>query len=63
MKILQDSQPDDEPVIFSLESYRQGKTQPDDHPPEPNDDNDPKANEAYWAGRNLAARLSARRAA
>ena len=36
---------------------------PDDKPPEPTDGNDPKTDEAFWAGRNLAMRRSARWAA
>lgn len=59
----EDLQTDDEPVIISLEAYRQANALPDDNPPEPTDGNDPKANEAFWAGRNHAMRRSARWAA
>jgi hypothetical protein len=55
--------PEEEPVILSLEAHRQGESLPDDTPPEPTDGQDPKADEAYWAGRNLAMRRSARWAA
>ncbi len=58
-----DPQLPDEPAIISLEAYRQAHALPDDHPPTPTDDNDPKADEADWAGRNLAMRRSARWAA
>jgi len=54
---------DDEPVIISLEAYRQATARPDDHPPEPTNDKDPRTDDAYWAGRNLAMRRSARWAA
>ena len=33
---------DDEPVIISMEAYRQANPLPDDHPPEPTDDKDPR---------------------
>jgi len=52
--------PHDEPVITSLEAYRQAHSSPDDKPPEPTGDNDPNENEAFWAGRNRAMRHSAR---
>jgi hypothetical protein len=54
---------EDEPVILSIEAFRQAKGLPDDKPPEPTNDKDLKANEAYWAGRTLAMRRSARWAA
>jgi hypothetical protein len=54
---------DDEPVIISLEAYRQANVRPDDQPPEPTNDHDTRPDEAYWAGRNLAMRRSARWAA
>jgi len=54
---------EDEPVILSLESYRQNGARPDDNPPEPSDGGDPETDEAYWAGRNHAMRRSARWAA
>jgi hypothetical protein len=57
------AQPTDDPVIISLEEYRRTLTLPDDKPPEPTKDNDPKTNDAYWAGRSLAMRRSARWAA
>ena len=50
-------------MIISLEAYRQANARPDDNPPEPTDGNDPKTDEAFWAGRNLAMRRSARWAA
>ena len=58
-----DLQLHDEPAIISLEAYRQANVLPDDNPPAPTDGGDPKTNEAYWAGRNLAMRRSARWAA
>ncbi len=58
-----DSPPDDEPVILSLEAARQSDVRPDDNPPEPADSNVPETDEAFWAGRNLAMRRSARWAA
>ncbi len=63
MKNHKDPQLHDEPVILSLEALRQADLRPDDKPPEPTDDSDPKADEAFWAGRNLAMRRSARWAA
>jgi len=54
---------DDQPVILSLEAFRQANPRPDDKPPEPTDDRDKTAEEAYWAGRNHAMRRSARWAA
>ena len=63
MKDHEDPQSPDDPVILSLEAYRQANALPDDKPPEPTDDKDPKADEAFWAGRNLAMRRSARWAA
>jgi len=63
MKDHEDPQSHDEPVIISLEAFRKAQARPDDNPPEPSDDHDPKADEAYWAGRNLAMRRSARWAA
>jgi hypothetical protein len=63
MKDHEPSQTHDEPVIISLEAYRQAHALPDDTPPEPTDDKDPKVNDAYWAGRSLAMRRSARWAA
>ena len=63
MKDQEIPQSHDEPVIISLEAYRQANASPDDKPPEPTDDKDPKVNEAFWAGRNLAMRRSARWAA
>ncbi len=63
MKDHKDPLPQDEPVIISLEAFRQAQTRPDDNPPEPTADDDPKADDAYWAGRNLAMRRSARWAA
>ena len=63
MKNHEDPQPHDEPVIISLEAFRQADARPDDNPPEPTDGNDPKADDAFWAGRNLAMRRSARWAA
>ncbi len=53
----------EEPSIISLEASRQANSMPDDHPPEPSGGDDPKADEAYWAGRNFAMRRSARWAA
>ena len=53
----------EEPVILSFEAVCQAAARPDDNPPEPTDDRDPKTDEAYWAGRNLAMRRSARWAA
>ena len=63
MKDHEDPHSQDEPVIISLEAYRQADAQPDDNPPEPTDGNDPKTAEAFWAGRSLAMRRSARWAA
>ena len=63
VKDHEDSEPVDEPVIISLEDYREAHPVPDDKPPEPTDGDDPKADEAFWAGRNLAMRRSARWAA
>ena len=60
---MKDPQPNDEPVIISLEAVRQALARPDDKPPEPTHDNDPKADDAFWAGRNHAMRRSARWAA
>ena len=60
MKILEDSHPQDEPVIISLEAYRRANSVANDKPPEPPDDNDPKFDEVFWAGRNHAMRRSAR---
>jgi hypothetical protein len=58
-------QAQDEPVILSLDAHREANTLPDDKPPEPTSgqEQDPKADEAYWAGRNHAMRRSARWAA
>ena len=53
----------DEPIIISLEAYREANPHPEDSPPSPSDEPDPKAEEAYWAGRNHAMRRSARWAA
>ena len=63
MKDEKEPQTHDEPVIISLEAYRQANGLPDDTPPEPTDGNDPKTDDAYWAGRTLAMRRSARWAA
>jgi hypothetical protein len=66
MRIMKDHDvpsPADEPVVISLEEYRQAQTRPDDKPPAPTDGNDPKTDDAYWAGRTLAMRRSARWAA
>ena len=64
MKKHEDPQPHDEPVILSLEAYRQAQARdPTTNPPDPADANDPKADEAFWAGRNFAMRRSARWAA
>ncbi len=63
MKILEDSHPNDEPVIISLEAYRHSNATADDNPPEPPNDNDPEADKVFWAGRNHAMRRSARWAA
>ena len=49
----------DEPIIISLEAYREANSRPEDRPPPPVDQRDPKAEEAYWAGRNHAMRRSA----
>ncbi len=59
----EDSDRLDEPVIISLQEFRDAQAVPDDIPPEPTGGNDPKAVEVYWAGRNLAMRRSARWAA
>ena len=64
MKHPEDPQSHDEPAILSLENVRQVKLQTNDNPAkEPADENDPKTDEAFWAGRNLAMRRSARWAA
>ncbi len=63
MSIYEEPESEDEPIILSLEAFRQAETRPDDQPPQPTDDHDPKAEEAYWAGRNHAMRRSARWAA
>ncbi len=63
MKKQQTPEPNNEPVIVSLEAAREALLRPDDHPPEPTNDDDPKPDEAYWAGRNHAMRRSARWAA
>jgi hypothetical protein len=66
MDNYEDPQSPDEPVILSFEAARQANLRLDDspNPPEPIDDNDdPKADEAFWAGRNFAMRRSARWAA
>jgi len=63
----QDPQPHDEAVTISLEDFRRNQTLPDDKPPEPSKDSDDpqvdKTDEAFWAGRTLAMRRSARWAA
>ena len=63
MGIYEEPESKDEPIILSLEAFRQAAARPDDQPPQPSDDSDPKAEEAYWAGRNHAMRRSARWAA
>jgi hypothetical protein len=63
MGIYEEPRPEDEPVILSLEEYRRAIARPDDPPPQPTDENDPRADESYWAGRNSAMRRSARWAA
>ena len=60
MKILEHSHPNDEPVIFSLEAYRNAVALADDDPPDPPDDKKAKVNEYFWAGWNHAMRRSAR---
>ena len=62
MKDHQDHQSPDEPAVISLEEYRRTHALPDDKPPA-TDGTDPKTDEAYWAGRSLAMRRSARWAA
>ena len=64
MSIYEEPESEDEPIILSLEAFRQANSRPDDQPPQPTDDRDqePK-DEAYWAGRNHAMRRSARWAA
>ena len=62
MKVYEEPDDCDEPVILSLEDFRRANTQPDDHPTNPNDDKS-KDQENYWAGRNHAMRRSARWAA
>ena len=54
MRKKEEPRADDQPVILSMEAYRQANPRPDDKPPEPTDGQDPKADEAYWAGRNHA---------
>ena len=63
MSIYEEPESEDEPIIISLEAYRQANARPDDQPPQPTDDHDPKTEESYWAGRNHAMRRSARWAA
>ena len=63
MKNYEDPQNQDEPVIIALEVARQAEAKPDDNPPEPIDGRKPKADDAFWAGRNHAMRRSARWAA
>ena len=63
MKIHEESLPEDDPVILSLEAYRKEKSLPDDRPPEPTNGKDSKADEADWDGRSFAMRRSARWAA
>ena len=58
-----DPQSQDEPVILSLDAFRQTDPRPDDNPPQPTDEQDAKADESFWAGRSLAMRRSARWAA
>ena len=53
----------DEPTILSMDGAVQANTRPDDNPPAPTNGNGPKAEEGFWAGRNLAMRRSARWAA
>ncbi len=59
----EDSEPLHEPVVISLQDYREAHPVPDGTPPKPTGGNDPKADEGYWAGRTLAMRRSARWAA
>jgi hypothetical protein len=63
MSIYEEPESDDEPIILSLEAFREASSRPDDQPPQPTDDGEPKGDEAYWAGRNHAMRRSARWAA
>ncbi len=63
MKENQDHTLPDEPAVISLEEYRRTHVLPDDKPPAPTDDGNPKTDEAFWAGRSLAMRRSARWAA
>lgn len=53
----------EEPIIISLESYREAHPRPEDTPPPPSDQPDPTTEETYWSGRNHAMRRSARWAA
>ncbi len=64
MSIYEEPNSDDEPVILSLEAFRQANSRPDDQPPQPTGGEDEKKpDEAFWAGRNHAMRRSARWAA
>jgi hypothetical protein len=63
MKDHKDQKPDDEPVILSFEVHQEAVEHAQEAPPETADESDPETVEAFWAGRNLAMRRSARWAA